>query len=190
MKKRIAIAVGVGLVAGLMIGRGCVPRQARTDAAETSGVQTAAKAEVWTCSMHPQIRLPKPGKCPICEMPLILAAAAQTGSGGEPMLHLSDHALAMASVETTPVTLRELSRELRAVGKIQYSESSLATITARIDGYAERLFVDFTGVDIKAGDHLAEVYSPEVLVAQQELLIALHSGTGGQAGPLAEMTNP
>ena len=138
--------------------------------------------------MHPQIRLAQAGNCPICEMPLIPAASAQTGSGGAPQLQLSEHALAMAHVETKPVTRRELSRELRAVGKIQYNESALATITARVDGYAERLFVDFTGVDIKAGDHLAEVYSPELLVAQQELLIALQSGTGGQAGPLAEMS--
>jgi Cu(I)/Ag(I) efflux system membrane fusion protein len=93
----------------------------------------------------------------------------------------------MANVETTPVTRRALSRELRAVGKIQYNESSLATITARIDGYAERLFVDFTGVNIKAGDHLAEIYSPELLVAQQELLIALRSGAGGPDAPLAAM---
>ncbi len=138
--------------------------------------------------MHPQIRLAQAGNCPICEMPLIPAASAQTGSGGAPQLQLSEHALAMAHVETTPVARKELSRELRAVGKIQYNESALATITARVDGYAERLFVDFTGVDIKAGDHLAEVYSPELLVAQQELLIALQSGTGGQAGPLAEMS--
>jgi Cu(I)/Ag(I) efflux system membrane fusion protein len=138
--------------------------------------------------MHPQIRLAQAGNCPICEMPLIPAAAAQTGSGGVPLLQLSDHALAMAHVATTPVARRELSRELRALGKIQYNESSLATITARVDGYAERLFVDFTGIDIKAGDHLAEVYSPELLVAQQELLIALQSGAGGQVGPLAEMS--
>ena len=45
--------------------------------------------------MHPQVRLDRPGKCPICEMPLIPATAAETGSGGEPMLQLSDHALAM-----------------------------------------------------------------------------------------------
>ncbi len=100
------------------------------------------------------------------------------------MLQLSDHALAMASVETTPVTRRKLSRELRAVGKIQYNESSLATVTARVDGYAERLFVNFTGVEIKAGDHLAEVYSPDLIVAQQELLIALQGGTGGETGSL------
>ena len=102
------------------------------------------------------------------------------------MLRLSDHALAMANVETTPVTRRALARELRAVGKVQYNESSLATVTARVDGYAERLFGNFTGVEIKAGDHLAEVYSPDLLVAQQELLIALQGGSGGQVGPLVE----
>lgn len=187
MKKRIALAVFMGLVMGLMIGRGCSSRQARMGASEQGGVQVAAKAETWTCSMHPQVRLSRAGLCPICEMPLIIAATAQTGTGGEPMFQLSEHALAMASVETTPVTRRPLIRELRTVGKIQYRESSLATITARIDGYAEHLFVDFTGVEIKEGAPLAEIYSPELLVAQQELLVAMRSGTGGQGGSLAEM---
>jgi multidrug efflux pump subunit AcrA (membrane-fusion protein) len=99
------------------------------------------------------------------------------------MLTLSDHALAMASVETAAIERRPLSREVRAVGKIEYNESALATITPRVDGYAERLFVNFTGIEINAGDHLAEVYSPELLVAQQELLIALQ---GGANGPLVE----
>lgn len=102
------------------------------------------------------------------------------------MLRLSEHALAMASVETVPVTRQRLARELRAVGKIQYNETSLATVTARVDGYAERLFVNFTGVEIEAGDHLAEVYSPELLVAQQELLIALQGGAREETGPLVE----
>lgn len=150
------------------------PRESGTTASKTT-------ATFWTCSMHPQIRLDAPGKCPICEMPLI-PAGASTGSGnGVPMLTLSDHAVAMASVETTPVVRRELSHEIRAVGKIQYNESSLATITARVDGYAEKLFVNFTGVDIKAGDHLAQVYSPELVVAQEELLIGLRSGGTGQS---------
>jgi len=169
--------------AGYLLGRSAQrPQRAAMDPTVVApGVQ-----QVYTCSMHPQVRLDRPGKCPICEMPLIPAATAPTGAAGEPMLQLSDHALAMASVETTPVTRRELVRELRAVGKIQFNESSLATVTARVDGYAERLFVNFTGVEIKAGDHLAEVYSPELLVAQQELLIALQGGTAGQVNPLVE----
>jgi Cu(I)/Ag(I) efflux system membrane fusion protein len=87
------------------------------------------------------------------------------------MLELSGHARAMAGVETVAVERRKLSREIRAVGKVQYNESALATITARVDGYIERLFVDYTGVEVKAGDHLVEIYSPELLVAQGELLM-------------------
>jgi Cu(I)/Ag(I) efflux system membrane fusion protein len=136
--------------------------------------------------MHPQVRLDQPGNCPICEMPLIPAASATTASGEPPMLQLSEHAVAMASVETVAIERRPLSRDLRAVGRIEYNESSLATITPRVDGFAERLFVSFTGVEIREGDHLAEVYSPELLVAQQELLIALQSGPGNSLAEVAK----
>ncbi|MCC6678451.1 MAG: efflux RND transporter periplasmic adaptor subunit [Phycisphaerales bacterium] len=138
-----------------------------------------ADRQVYTCSMHPQVRLDRPGDCPICEMPLIPAASASAGAGGVPSLQLSEQSLAMASVETVAIGTRPLVRELRAVGRIEYNESSLATITPRVDGYAERLFVNFTGVEIREGDHLAEVYSPELLVAEQELLITLQSGASG-----------
>ena len=182
---RIVTAAALVLVAtgGYLVGRGTKPvRDTPPDAADPESTAEL----VYTCSMHPQVRLGGPGKCPICEMPLIPASAATSGAQGEPMLELSEHALAMASVETTPVSRRELTRDLRAVGKIQYNEYSLATVTARVDGYAERLFVNFVGVEIKAGDHLAEVYSPELIVAQQELLIALQSASGELADPLVE----
>ena len=91
------------------------------------------------------------------------------------MLELSDHARAMASVETVSVARRKLSREIRAVGKVQYNETGLANITTRVEGYVERLFVDYTGVEVKLGDHLVEIYSPDLVVAQQEMLIALES---------------
>jgi Cu(I)/Ag(I) efflux system membrane fusion protein len=166
-------AVGIGFVAG---------RGSATSPAPSAGaapMPPAPAKQVWTCSMHPQIRLGGPGDCPICEMPLIPADSASGSGDGPPTLTLSDHALAMASVQTTPIQRRPLAREVRAVGKIEYNESALATITPRVDGYVERLFVNFTGIEINAGDHLAEVYSPELLVAQQELLIALQGGVDG-----------
>jgi Cu(I)/Ag(I) efflux system membrane fusion protein len=137
----------------------------------------AATEQIWTCSMHPQVRLPKPGKCPICSMPLIpIDTPSSTNSTNEPhnsMLKLSAHARAMASVETVPVKRRKMSREIRVVGKVQYNETALANITSRVEGYVERLFVDYTGIEVQSGDHLVEIYSPDLLVAQQELLIAL-----------------
>ena len=146
-------------------------------------VPAGKSGQIWTCSMHPQVRLPNPGKCPICSMPLIQAAApsskAPEGGAGS-MLELSDHARAMASVETTPVERRKLTREIRVIGKVQYNETALAIITTRVEGYVERLFVDYTGVEVKKGDHLVEIYSPDLLVAQQELLIAL-AGQGNSS---------
>ncbi len=131
---------------------------------------------VWTCSMHPQIRLPDPGSCPICQMPLVLAktstVGAEDGSSIEPMLKLSDHARAMAGIETAEVTKQKLFRDIRAVGKVQYNEGALAAITSRVEGFVEKLHVDFTGIAVNPGDHLAEIYSPDLIAAQQELIFA------------------
>lgn len=183
MKKKKIISTLVLLVflvavalAGYLTGRNDFLR--RLSESPVTGSPVLAAPQVWTCSMHPQIRLSGPGRCPICEMPLIPSDSSAQDSGEIPSLQLSAQALAMARVETTPVERRELTHALRAVGKISYNESSLATVTARVNGYAERLFVDLTGIEIKAGDHLLEIYSPELITAQQEMLIAL--GTANQ----------
>lgn len=132
------------------------------------------REQIWTCSMHPQVRLPQPGVCPICSMPLV-PVKPTTGShaASEPMLELSAHARAMASVETVTVERRIMSHDIRAVGKVQYNETALANITSRVEGYVENLFVDYTGIEVKSGDHLVEIYSPDLLVAQQDVLFAL-----------------
>jgi Cu(I)/Ag(I) efflux system membrane fusion protein len=174
------LALGAA-AAGFVLGRQAAPpdQDPAGAAAAAAGPAEVPAPQAFTCSMHPQVRLPGAGSCPICEMPLIPAASATGGATGPPTLQLSAHAAAMAGVETVAVERRELVRDLRAVGKVQFDESSLATITPRVDGYAERLFVNFTGVAIRKGDHLAEVYSPELLVAQRELLIALQGGATG-----------
>ena len=172
-KKNLLIALAVVVVAGggvLLLSR---PSGSGGDST------VSVSGQIWTCSMHPQVRLPRPGKCPICSMPLIpskpVARSASTNENSGSMLELSDHARAMASVETVLVQRRKMSREIRAVGKVQFNETALANITTRVEGYVERLFVDYTGIEVKAGDHLVEIYSPDLLVAQQELLIALDS---------------
>ena len=106
-------------------------------------------------------------------MPLIPADAVKNAYArqSDPMFVLSDHARAMASVETVPIERRKLFKELRAVGKIQYNETALATIVSRVDGYVERLYVDYTGVNVKKGDHLADIYSQELAASMSEMLI-------------------
>ena len=90
---------------------------------------------------------------------------------GEGTLHVSAAAQQGAALETAIVERRALKHTLRAVAKVGYNESGMATITSRMEGYVENLFVNFTGVEVKKGDHLAEIYSPDVAVAQRELLL-------------------
>jgi Cu(I)/Ag(I) efflux system membrane fusion protein len=117
--------------------------------------------------MHPGVKLPQSGKCPICEMPLIRGGEASSVHDG--MIHLKGDGAGI--VETAAVERRALHHTLRAVGKVGYNETGLATITSRVEGYVENLFVNFTGVEVKEGDHLVEIYSPELAVAQRELLL-------------------
>ena len=120
-------------------------------------------------------------------MPLIRAGGERKSSTAEEStLQLSEHARMMASVETVPVERRRLSHELRAVGKVQYNETALATVTSRVDGYIERLFVDFTGVEVREGDHLVEIWSPDLFIAQEELFSELRSA-GANVRPGARL---
>jgi Cu(I)/Ag(I) efflux system membrane fusion protein len=64
---------------------------------------------------------------------------------------------------------------------VQYNESTLATITSRVEGYVERLYVDFTGVSVNPGDHLVDIYSPELVATQQELIFAVSSSKNATA---------
>lgn len=96
---------------------------------------------------------------------------------GEGALHIAEAAQERAGLETAVVERRELKHSLRAVGKVGYNETGLATITSRVEGYVENLFVNFTGVEVKKGDHLAEIYSPDLAVAQRELLLGRNDPT-------------
>lgn len=96
---------------------------------------------------------------------------------GEGALHIAEAAQDRAGLETAVVERRELKHLLRAFGKIGYNETGLATITSRVEGYVENLFVNFTGVEVKKGDHLVEIYSPDLAVAQRELLLGRNDPT-------------
>jgi Cu(I)/Ag(I) efflux system membrane fusion protein len=127
---------------------------------------TKATAEgEWTCSMHPQVRQNKPGQCPICGMNLIPVSQLSELSETEKK----------AGIETEPVKYRDLFKEVRTVGKLDYNESRVAYIAARIAGRVDRIYADFTGIQVKKGDHLVDVYSPDLFVAQGELLRSLES---------------
>ena len=165
----------LGIIAVLMAVFGAGRRTARHprgDAHDHGALAEApaAEATVWTCSMHPQFKLPDPGKCPICFMDLIPLDSGSDDEGGPRDLTVSETSKALMEIETAPVERRFVTAELRMVGKVDYDETRVSHITAWVAGRLDRLFVDYTGIRVAEGDHMVELYSPELLSAQEELL--------------------
>jgi RND family efflux transporter, MFP subunit len=153
---------------GLFLGWLLFHNATKTDGKHPHTAQ-APKATIWTCSMHPQIRMPKPGKCPICGMDLI--PLVQGGAVEDPSaIHFTKEAAALANVQTTVVSRQQPVKELRLYGKLQADERLLQSQVAHIPGRIERLLVNFTGEPVRKGQILALIYSPELVTAQQELL--------------------
>lgn len=148
------------------------------------------QAGLWTCSMHPQVRMNHPDDCPICGMDLTPIGSETTeqhdASGpDDPHLVLSDHARKMARVETAAVAFRPLEKQIRTVGRIELDETTIGRITARIDGRVDEVFASFPGTLVKKGEHLVSIYSPDLLSTQTELLNAYRQNDrGGLSGTL------
>ena len=129
-----------------------------------------AQGTVWTCSMHPHIRMDQPGKCPICGMDLIPLVQGGSSSHDPDAIHLTREAAALANVLTTKVSKQNPVKEIRLYGKVQADERLFQSQVSHVPGRIEKLFVNFTGEQIRSGQKLAEIYSPELVTAQQELL--------------------
>ncbi len=176
MKRQILI-ITITLVAGILLGwiffHSSPAKEEKHDhAAET------AKSEIWTCSMHPQIRMDKPGKCPICAMDLILLNQSGGANVDATAVHLTKEAVQLANVQTSVVTRQKPVKEVRLFGKVQTDERLLQSQVAYIPGRIEKLLVNFTGETVRKGQTLAIIYSPELVTAQQELLETAKSKQG------------
>jgi Cu(I)/Ag(I) efflux system membrane fusion protein len=165
----VAVIAVTGIVAYNLGARGSADAGAHQHAAE-AGEESAQR---WTCSMHPSVDQPEPGKCPICAMDLVPVDETQGGGDGDgPQLALSESAVALAGVRTAPVERREVEKRVRLVGFVEHDPTRVRSVPARAGGRLERLFVDYVGMRVRAGDHLAEIDSPELETAQEELLAA------------------
>ncbi len=133
------------------------------------------QVQMWTCSMHPQIRSPKPGKCPICGMDLIpVTAVSDSEDLGPREITLSARARKLAEIETSAVIRGrgQVTTEIRLPGKVAFDETRLGYITAWVGGRIDKMFVNFTGVAVKKGEPMVELYSPELVTTQEELFQA------------------
>jgi Cu(I)/Ag(I) efflux system membrane fusion protein len=168
MKQKIIIVTAT-LIVGIFLGWLVFhPSQNKEDRHNHSA--EVAQGTIWTCSMHPQIRMEQPGKCPICGMELIPLVKSSTTSIDPSAIHLSKEAAQLANILTSVVTKHKLVKEIRLYGKVQADERLFQSQTAHVPGRIERLYVNYTGETVAKGQVLAEIYSPELITAQQELL--------------------
>jgi len=124
--------------------------------------------QYYTCGMHPWVILPAPGDCPICHMELTpIDPAKFTGE-----ITIDPVVVQNMGVRVAPVVTGPLTRTIRTVGTVDYSERAVRDVNVKISGWIEKLHVDFLGAKVEAGDPLFEVYSPELYSAQQEYLLA------------------
>ena len=178
--KNNKITIGLILIAfflGLWI-----PNGDSTAKVATNNESHSSETQVWTCSMHPNVQLPESGQCPICFMDLI-PLESESGSLQPNQLSMSESAMKLASIETIPAAYGIAKMEIHLSGKVEFDESRIGNITAWFPGRLERMFVDYTGITVNKGDHMMELYSPEVYTAQEELIQArkLVESSSGQS---------
>ncbi len=160
---------GIFLVLGLILGRILFHSPVNREALHDHQPEVA-QAAVWTCAMHPQIRMDQPGKCPICGMDLIPLLKGGSPYTDPDAIHLSKEAAELANVLTTKVSGQKPVRQIRLYGKVQIDERLFQSQVAHVPGRIEKLLVNFTGEQVRKGQKLAEIYSPELVNARQELI--------------------
>lgn len=168
----------VVLLIGLLLGWVISPsdnEQASPKTEAHDGHDHESESEIWTCSMHLQIKLDHPGKCPICSMDLIPMSSMQSDekSTNPNDIVMTESAAQLAAIQTLVVTKGAAEKQIYLQGKVQADERNLAEMTARFSGRIEKLFVNFTGQHVRKGEKLATIYSPELVTAQRELLEAV-----------------
>lgn len=138
----------------------------------------AAPAAVYQCPMHPWIKSDKPGdKCTICGMALVAAPTGDSSAAADPnLVTLTPAAASVTGVRTAEVRRAPLVRTLRVTGVIDDDDTRHRILAARVPGRVEKLFINYVGAEVRAGEPLATVYSPEMLTAQRQYIERLRAG--------------
>jgi membrane fusion protein, copper/silver efflux system len=145
-----------------------------TSCKEKTSVQTTSKEE-WTCSMHPEIIRDHPGACPICGMDLIRKvddAVAINNIRLDDLLQPTDR-FVVSTVPVTTIQQKEEPIEVDALGTVAYDTRLVNTISARVSGRIEKLYVKYRYQHVMMGQKIMDIYSPDLLASQQELLFVI-----------------
>jgi len=161
----IAIALGVGVGVGMWLMDG-----PKTEAAAEEAATGERKVAYWRAPMDPSYTADQPGKSP---MGMDLIPVYEDELGAEGTVKIDPVTVQNIGVKTVQIERRSLSRTVRAFGRVDYDETRMTDVNTKIDGWVEKLHVAATGQKVEQGQLLLELYSPELVAAQEEYLTAL-----------------
>ncbi|MDQ5857230.1 MAG: efflux RND transporter periplasmic adaptor subunit [Acidobacteriota bacterium] len=167
----------------VLVGRRTTADAGRAQPSSASPVSTPAKKVLyWVDPMHPAYKSDKPGTAPDCGMDLVpVYEEAPTGAPrGKPVAGYSTISVPperqqAIGVQLGKVEVRDLTKTIRAVGRVTFDETLLHQVHAKFEGYIEELYVDYTGKAVRKGQPLLSIYSPDLLATQQEYLLAFRA---------------
>ncbi len=131
--------------------------------------------ETYTCSMHPQVIRDKPGKCPVCGMQLIKKekdGKRQEVAALEALLKPTNE-FVVSAIPVTAIQKKQEDVAIEALGTITYDTRQVRSISSKVSGRIEKLYVRYRYQKISKGQHILDMYSPELITAQQNLLFLL-----------------
>jgi Cu(I)/Ag(I) efflux system membrane fusion protein len=171
----ILIAVLIGFLAGWLLFGSTFKTDSNTVKQSTeleNHFLEQHNSNVWTCSMHPNVKQQEPGNCPICGMDLI--PLENTANGLVPNeFKMTENAMALANIQTTIIGgMSSNNSTIELSGKIKANEDNSATQSAHFNGRVDQLYVTSVGETVRKGQAVAKIYSPDLVAAQQELITA------------------
>ena len=125
----------------------------------------------YTCSMDPQVKEDKPGKCPICKMELTAVKKSSSQNGDE--IQLSEQQIQLGNIHTNTVNSSMLGDNIVLTATLNIDQMKTTSISARVMGRIEKLYFKNTGDYVNKGSRLFDLYSEELNNAKQELILAL-----------------
>jgi len=189
----VVLFINLAVGAFILVHRGSIKSALEAPPGEPKTGQSKAEGYEYFCPMHPQVTQERQGNCPICGMVLSRKEKTKGASDVEgavtpemKMVQLSPDKIKAIGLKTVEVRMRPLVKQIRTVGKITYDERLLTYVSARVPGRIDKLFVDFTGSEVKKGDPLVWLYSPTLYSAQEEYLLALETREKIKDSPIKE----
>jgi Cu(I)/Ag(I) efflux system membrane fusion protein len=138
----------------------------------SKSAQSSAKSEVYyTCSMHPQIKEDHPGKCPICQMDLIAVPKSSMKANNE--IHLNEEQIRLGNILVDTIRNGSIGSKMVLAGTLTFNGQQLSSVSTRVEGRIEKLYVKKTGDYIRKGESLYDLYSEQLNNAKQEYVTAL-----------------